>query len=487
MKEIQVERSLKQVKACTTAGHDGLSATLIKKLAPALTPNVTQIFNSCISTSVFPDCWKMANISAIWKNKGAKNDVSNYRPISVLPILSRIFEKMLSNQLGNFCEINGLIPKEQFGFRAKSSCETALAVATDKWMSEVDKGMFVGVILIDLSKAFDSVNHLKLIKELSSLQLCASTIRLFQSFLDGRIQRVVCGGASTEWKSINRGVPQGSCLSPLLFNIYVRRLPNEANCDVCQFADDVTESASGSTIEEVKIKLTDSFNRTKAFCDTLDLSINCSKTQFIIFKQPAKGVPESFHLDLDGISIKPCKEAELLGFKLDRHFTFAAHIDSVILKARGTLGMLRRVSKWLPRELTKLAYMALIRNNLEYCSIIFANAASTHLQKLETVQRIAARIICSTARDSHAAPLLELLDLPSLESRRDKRLLKVAADIVLGSCHPALLNSIEFNEESSVVIPTSRTIIGSRRVSVTAARTLIQALDIQALDIHSQL
>jgi hypothetical protein len=265
----QVQRMLSQVQPDTATGHDDLPAAVIKKLSNSMACNLQTIMNKSLSTGEFPDQWKKANVCGIWKGKGAKTDPANYRPISVLPVLARVFEKEVAKQLTTYCSLHHVIPDQQFGFRARSSCEMAITYALDHWIKNIDDGNMVGALLIDLSKAFDSVPHQKLLNELSSVGCSISALRWFHSYLTNRSQRVIQSGVSTSWMEVSRGVPQGSCLSPLLFNIYVRELPTATKTDVTQFADDVTNSASGRTEQEIASKLIEGFNSTKAFCDEL--------------------------------------------------------------------------------------------------------------------------------------------------------------------------------------------------------------------------
>ena len=159
----QVYNALKQTDRTASGGTDDLSGQVVWKLAPSLCINISNIYNMSINQGCFPSLWKKANITAIWKGKGSKDEPSNFRPISILPILARVFEKMITAQLYHHCDYNGILPAQQFGFSSKSSCEIALLKATDSWISQVDAGMYVGALLIDLPKAFDSVPHQKLL------------------------------------------------------------------------------------------------------------------------------------------------------------------------------------------------------------------------------------------------------------------------------------------------------------------------------------
>ena len=165
-------------------------------------------------------------------------------------------------------------------------------------------------------------------------------------------------------------MPQGSCLSPLLFNIYVRNLPSISEAECAQFADDVTESAADSDLEVIAQKLTTSFAKTKEFCDEKELVVNSNKTQLVIVKASNRKIPDDFQLVLDASVIKPSNSAKLLGFTIDRQFTGADHIEAVTRKSNGLLGVLRRAAPCLPRELLRLACISLIRTHLEYASSV---------------------------------------------------------------------------------------------------------------------
>ena len=465
-------RLLTGIAVNTASGPDGLPGHLLKSTAWEIAPNVTRIINSSLSTGIVPIAWKEANVTAIWKKKGSKSDPANYRPISILPILARLTEKAVATQLSYYCSLQHAIPVEQFGFRAKSSCEIALVSALDSWMQAVDKGNMVGALLIDLSKAFDAVPHQQLLNELLVLGCNRSALEWFSSYLTDRKQRVVAADALTDWRKITRGVPQGSCLSPLLFNIFVRELPKNVTLPTVQFADDITHAAVEKDPELLADKLTESFHQTKLFCERQGLNINTPKTQLIVFHANGKKLPQDFSITLDGNCIQPTSSVKLLGVTLDERLTFKAHIDSTVVKCNGILGALARAAPSLSRDLLRLAFVALVRSHLEYASATFASCAATHLAKLDMVQRKGARIICQVRRDTHAAPLLEMLQLESLDSRRDTHLIKIVHDILRGSCHPALNDMFIAERDGSVTAAEStlpRTKMGSRRFSVVAA------------------
>ena len=204
------------------------------------------------------------------------------------------------------------------------------------------------------------------------------------------------------------------------------------------FADDITESAADKDITVVARDLTASFTRVKQFCESNELIVSASKTQLIILKTPNKKIPDDFKLILDNCEIQPMNSVKLLGVTIDRHFTMGDHIDGVVRKCQGLLGVLRRAAPNLPHALSRQAYVALIRSHLEYASAVFAPSSKTQLEKLDVIQRIAARIILGLPRDAHAASLLETLKLPSLESRRNDHIVSLISSALEERCDPQL-------------------------------------------------
>jgi Reverse transcriptase (RNA-dependent DNA polymerase) len=461
----QVERMLTEVNGHTATGCDELPGFLLQHIARSIAPNIARILGASFSLNSFPTLWKKANVTAIYKNKGSKNEPANYRPISVLPVIARMFEKAAASQLYNFCDINGSIPPQQFGFRRKSSCEMALLSASDAWLAEVDAGKYVGALLVDLSKAFDCVPHQQLLTELADVGCGLDVLHWFASYLSDRQQRVTQGTEITSWRSVSRGVPQGSCLSPLLFNIFVRQLPAHSQAQYCtQFADDVTEAEADKDPLIVVSKLKEAFRRTKDFCDSHGLQINADKTQMIFFKTPCKKLPADIELLLDGITIRPVSSVKLLGVTIDQHLTMGDHIDKVVRKCQGLLGVLRRAAPFLPLELLRLAYMALIRSHMEYSSALFASSAKTHLDKLDCVQRMASRIICRAPGDAHSEPLQERLQLQSLVARRCQHVANLVGRIIGHDSHPAFEHFFSASlADGALTVPATRLKIGEKR------------------------
>ena len=228
-------------------------------------------------------------------------------------------------------------------------------------------------------------------------------------------------------------------------------------------------SEANKSLEIISEKLTNAYSETKAFCDSRGLVLNPGKTQLIIFKSAGKRVPDDFALTLDNHSVKPLKSVKLLGCILDQHLTLGKQIDDTVSTCNGQLAILRRAAKLLPTTLLRMMYIALTRSHLEYCSALYASATKTQLEKLDVVQRKAARIICNAPSDAHAVPLLATLNLQSLHSRREAHFMKIIDSIISCKCHPGLHSLCDRKPDGSLTVPESRTIMGRRRFGVVGA------------------
>ena len=199
----------------------------------------------------------------------------------------------------------------------------------------------------------------------------------------------------------------------------------------------------------------------------LALKVLTMKTQFIIFKPKSKKLPDGIELTLGDCRIAPSSHVSLLGVTLDQHFTFGRHFDETVKKCHGLIGVLRRSAPFLDRALLRLSYIALIRCHLEYSSSIFATASKTQLQKLDRVQRIAARVICGVSADAHSAPLLTELHLDPLETRRKNHAIRIIRNILEEGCHPALRGMFLSDEFGNAYnTQSARTALGRSRFSI---------------------
>ena len=236
----EIRDAIAKTKTSKSFGSDSISCYFLKLALPFIENSLACLFNTSLETSQFPDSWKLARVTPIFK-EGDKAEKSNYRPISVLPIISRLFEKLVANQLYQHMHDNGYFSSEQSGFLRLHSTVTCLLKNTDNWYNGLDLGKLVGLVFIDLKKAFDTVDHGILCKKLEYYSIQERQLALFKSYLANRKQYSRVNGIDSKVEEINVGVPQGSCLGLLLFLIYINDLPRSVpGSRVSMYADDTS-------------------------------------------------------------------------------------------------------------------------------------------------------------------------------------------------------------------------------------------------------
>ena len=247
--EEDVLKKLAKLDVKKATGPDRISAKLLRIVAPAISTSLTSIFNASLSQGCFLTVWKEANVTPV-PTSGDRHEVNNYRPVSVLPVLAKIFEGIDHDQLFRYQEKNKILCEEQAGFRPNRSTQDVLLRATDDWKKALDLGQFVATVMIDLSNAFDSINYDLLLRKLYAYCMRDAELARFADYLSGRKQRVLLNNVPSEWAKITMGVPQGSILGPLLFVLFVNDLPKVVEeSSINLFADDTAIYSADSNPE----------------------------------------------------------------------------------------------------------------------------------------------------------------------------------------------------------------------------------------------
>ena len=239
--EEEVEKLLCSLKVKTSTGPDGISSHMLRNRAFSISSSLHKLFNPSLSSGHFPTEWKSSNITPVYKS-GNKNLVSNYRPISLLPIPSKVLERIVHNRLLCHLITNSILSPRQFGFRPRSSTQKALLLATHDWQRYLDLGLSSAALFLDMSKAFDKVPHCHLLQSLSAVGISGPLLKWFESYHSNRTQKVVLNGFSSTSLTVRSGVPQGSILGPLLFTIYINSLADlhfSSGSSVILYADDI--------------------------------------------------------------------------------------------------------------------------------------------------------------------------------------------------------------------------------------------------------
>ncbi|MEO1917133.1 MAG: reverse transcriptase family protein, partial [Candidatus Thioglobus sp.] len=347
---------------------------------------VTEICNLSIRLSTFPDKCKIAKLKPLFK-KGSKTEAKNYRPISLLPLISKIVEKVIYDQTQNFLDKNEILYKYQSGFRSNHSTNSCLSYLSNKVLTSFDQGMLTGMILIDLQKAFDTIDHEILLQKMKYLGFSAATIKWFESYLENRIFKVNVGDEYSNPGDLSCGVPQGSILGPLLFLLYVNDMPLSVSCDLLLYADDSCLVYTGKDVDEIETQLNNDFN---SICDwfvdnKLSIHFGEDKTKSIIFgsKQKLRSLKE---LDIrrGNVKIKQHSEVTYLGCVLDGALSGEAMATHALGKINGKLKFLYRNQNYLCYSLRRLLCNALIQPHFDFaCLAWYPNLTKKIKMKLQ--------------------------------------------------------------------------------------------------------
>ena len=244
--------------------------------------------NQSLLTGIYPSDWKLAKVTPIFKN-GSKTDLNNYRPISVIPAVAKIFEKIIYDQLYNYLSVNDLLTSCQSGFRSLHSTLTALLETSNNWCVNVDKGLLNGVIFIDLKKAFDTIDHEIILQKLAKYGVDQDALKLFKSYLANRLQRCNVNNHLSSTSPLNCGVPQGSIIGPLLFLIYINDLPNCLNLGFSRmYADDTNVTFAASDMLGLETQINTELKSINFWLKANKLSLNVAKTEFMVISSRQK-------------------------------------------------------------------------------------------------------------------------------------------------------------------------------------------------------
>ena len=360
-----------------------------------LTPSLAHIINQSVKLGIFPDKWKEAKVLPLHKS-GDDDNPSNYRPISILPVLSKIIERHVHNHLYKYLDEYNLIYEFQSGFRPKHSCETALLRTINTWLKAIDESKIVGAIFLDLQKAFDVVNHEILLDKLSLYGMSQVTLRWFRSYLYNRKQKVTANGYYSDFKNIISGVPQGSILGPLLFILFINDIFMHENVNCSDlYADDSTMYAIGSTVSEVEKKLILDLKEILKWCSNNKMYINEEKTKSMLLctRQKKIHLQNDLHIQINENQLKNSHKEKVLGVHIDEHLSWTQQIDETCKKVSRILHAFRKSRKNLPLKTRILFYNAYILPYINYCCPVWGNCSIAQQNRLVKLQKMAARLI----------------------------------------------------------------------------------------------
>ena len=403
-------------------GFDQISVRMLKICDSSIIKPLSIKFNNALNCGVFPASWKKANIIPIHK-KGDKMDIKNYRPISLLPICGKLFERVIYNNLYKYYEFNKILNDNQSGFRSGDSCINQLINITHDVFQSFDSNPSLEVrgVFLDISKAFDRVWHKGLLFKLKSNGIEGNLYNLIESFLCDRFQRVVLNGQNSKWEKISAGVPQGSILGPLLFLIYINDISENLESNVKLFADDTSIFSVVFDPNSSARKLNNDLIKIQQWAYQWKMSFNPDPTkqaQEVIFSRKNN---KPYHPDLifNQTNIKRTSSQKDLGLILDEKLNFKQHLKVLIDKASKGISVLRKLRYQIPRRSLISLYKSFIRSILEYADVVYDQPTNNYFSdKIESIQYNAALAITGAIRGTSKDKLYKELGFEYLSSRR---------------------------------------------------------------------
>ena len=374
-----------------------------------------EIINMSFATGSYPDKLKMAKVIPVYKNKGDQLLVSNYRPISLLSNINKIFEKLVYSRLYSFLNLHNCIYELQFGFRTNHSTNHALFSLTEEIRKALDSNNFACGIFIDLQKAFDTVDHQILLRKLEHYGIRGIANDWFKSYLLNRQQFVSINGFDSKKQNIKLGVPQGSVLGPLLFLIYINDLHQSVKFSTTHhFADDTNLLIIDKTIKQIQKKINIDLKLLCGWLKANKISLNASKTELIIFRDPKKKINFDPKIKIDGIKLIPCRFVKYLGILIDDHLNWHAHASALSPRLSRAIGMLRIIRHYVTFEILRMIYFGIFSSILMYNCQIWGQTNGI-VKKLQILQNKALRVINFKPYFSSATPLFKNNEILKIE------------------------------------------------------------------------
>lgn len=392
-------------------GYDKISMSVIKLSINFISKPLTHIINLSLTHGIVPDQMKIARVIPLYKSDD-KAIFSNYRPISILPAFSKILERVFYNRLLSYLNKHNILCNNQYGFRKGHSTALALIDLYEKISAAIDQKEFAVGIFLDLSKAFDTVNHNILFEKLEHYGIRGIALSWIKSYFSNRWQFVQFNDSCSTLKSITCGVPQGSILGPLLFLIYINDICNVSTiAKLILFADDTNLFFSHKNSAHLFNVINEEIIKFSGWLNANKLSLNLDKTKFMIFRPRQKVQQVDFKVFINNKEINQVKEIVFLGIVLDEHLSWKSHISYVSCKISKSVGIIRKSSFYLLKSSLLTLYYSMVYPYLQYCNIVWAATYSSNLSRLVILQKRVVRILNNSRFDAHTNPIFNTLQL----------------------------------------------------------------------------
>lgn len=470
--DLDVVESFLSVKS-NAVGVDEANPIFLKAILPFLLPFFTHVFNTILTTGIFPQQWKLAKIIPIPKNSLC----DEFRPISILPFLSKVCERIMQKQLNDYITRNKFLVGIQSGFRPKHSCTTALLKVIEDIRDELDDGCVTFLVLLDFSKAFDMVNHSLLLYKLRNrFNVSPEAIKLISSYISNRKQAVCLENRLSEFLPILRGVPQGSILAPLLFSLYI----NEIASIIPQvskhfYADDIQiyKSCPLGLIENCVFTINEELDQISNWAANNSLTLNPTKCKCLVISKKMLDTSYFPSIMLNSIPLEFANTSKNLGMVFNRTLTWDTHINSIVGKAYGVLRTLWTVQQVTPLNTRIVLAKTLVIPVLTYGCEIFYNCDSASKAKLKLAFNSTIRYIYGLRKYDHVSHLSMNLLKMSFENFIKFRTLKLLFNVLITRQPPYLYENLRLpasSRSNCLILPRFSCLTSERQFFIAAIR-----------------
>ena len=379
-------------------------------------------------TSHHPHDMKKAELTPLYK-KSCDMDKNNYRPVSILSTFDKVFEAIIADQINEY--FKAIFHNMLCAYRKSYGCDHILIKIVDQWKWALDNDEFVGTVLMDLSKAFDCIPHGLLICKLRAYGISEESCVFLSTYLSNRYHRVKINDSRSSWAPVKKGIPQGSCLGPLLFNIFINDIfCFIKECNLMNYADDNTLSTSAKSIEIViKMLRNDTENAIKWFSENF-MKVNPEKFQVMLMKPSSCMIDMPTTFKIQDVSLPTQNSVKLLGITIDDRLKFDEQVDYMCQRASKQLKVMYRFKQVFKEKEKKVIYNTFVMSNFNFCPVVWNFCGMTQIRKMEKIQERALRFVFNDV-DSEYVELLEKAKSEMLHLKR----IKVIACEVFKSVH----------------------------------------------------
>ena len=437
----------------------GNTSNIVKLGGPVLTQILTSLFNKSINQGVFPSPLKNAKVVPIHKGESIF-EMSNYRPISLLPIFSKILEKLMYSRILKFIKKHNILYKHQYGFQKGMSTEFAVNSLLSNIVESLQNKENGFCIFLDFAKAFDTVNHDILLKKLEYYGIRGIAQKWFKSYLSDRMQCTEIGDTQSKLNYIKCGVPQGSILGPLLFLVYINDIILSSNTlKFTLFADDTSLFYSHKNKSEASNILNTELSKISLWLSANKLSLNVKKSKLLVFTYQKDDITDDHDqnedenvnkvkLLLNGETLEEVEYAKYLGILIDNKLNWSNQINAIKLKLSKGVGLLAKIRHYVPRSVLRSLYFSFINPYVDYNLLNWGMATKTNLDPINKKIKKAIRIISFKDSDHPSTPLYKDLKILPLEKSIDMRNAKFMWKLVNGYLPPSLSSIFRSNDRT---------------------------------------